>query len=260
MLRPSLTLALGFLFSSSLQAGVPEPLDEAFQKLARDNGSWAYTQVSVSVDKDGKRGPETVFVFDPSKPFPEQFTPLKIKGQPPTEKQLAQYRRMGEARERRLERQTDSARDELLRLNVSGRWVIVDLEHATVTETKAAALVYDIPLLPDGPGGLPVDQFRLVAHVNKADRVFEQAEITLRSPLKLGTFAKLNALSYAFGFARVDEKYSPAPTALHIDLSGAMFFFGRRDVTDITRRDFRHVTPYRSRFDVKIGPMRTIDF
>lgn len=262
MVRSSLILAVSVLSFLPLAAAVPEPLDEAFQKLARDSGSWAYTEVSVSVDAKGTKSTETIVAFDPSQPFPEQFTPIKINGQEPTEKQRGNYRRAGEARERRLERQVDSARDELLRLNVAGRWIIVDLEHAVVAQETETVIHYDIPLLPDGTGAnaLPPEKFRLRARVHKADRVFEQAELSLREPIKVGKLAKLRALAYTFGFARVDEKFSPAIVALRADTSGALLFFGRRDIREIVRRDFRRVTPYHSRFDVKIGPMRTIDF
>jgi hypothetical protein len=259
-------LALGCAFSALLtfapavRAATPVPLDEAFQKLANDNGSWAYTEVSVSVDKNGRRSAETIVEFDPSKPFPDQFTPVQINGEPPTDKQRDQYRRSGEARGRRFERRDNEAHDELLRLNVSGRWIIIDLEHAVVAQETETALLYEISLRSDGTGGLPAEKFRLVARVNKADHVFEQAEFSLREPLKLGAFAKLRALSYRFGFARVDEKFPPAATTLHVDTSGAMLFLGRRQVREITRRDFHHVTPYHSRFDVKVGPIRAIDF
>lgn len=262
MRRPFLLLALGIVSALSLSAAVPEPLDEAFQKLARDNGSWAYTEVSVSVDSNGKKSAETIIAFDPSKPFPEQYTPVSISGKPPTENQRGYYRWLGEERERRLERQVNSARDELLRLNVSGRWIVVDLEHATATQETDTTLFYDVPLLPDdtSPNALPADKFRLQARVHKADRVFEQAELSLREPLKIGKLTKLRALSQVFGFARVTEEFSPALATLHSETTGAVLFFGRRQVRDLTRRDFRHVTPYHSRFDVKIGPMRSIDF
>lgn len=247
-------------FGLTMRAATPAPLDEAFQKLARDNGSWAYTEVSVSVDKNGRKSAETIVVFDPSKPFPEQYTPIKIAGKEPNKNQQGYYRWLGEERERRLERQADSARDELLRLNVSGRWIIVDLDHADTAQETDTFILYDIPLLSDEAHGLPAEKFRLQARVRKADRVFEQAELSLREPLKLGKLTKLRALSYLFGFASVDEKFSPAAVSLRADIEGAMLFFGRHDIRESVRRDFRHVTPYRSRFDVKIGPMRTIDF
>jgi hypothetical protein len=252
---------LAIALSLTTRGAVPAPLDEAFQKLARDSGSWAYTEVSVTVDKNGKKSAETIVEFDPSKPFPEQFTPLQIDGRPPTDKQRAQYRRAGESRGRRFEEQENAARDELLRLHVSGRWIVVDLEHATVAEETETSLLYEVALLPDNAANaLPAEKFRLQARVNKADRTFEHAELSLREPLKLTKFAKLSALSYRFGFANVDANFSPAAISLHADTTGSMFFFGRHEVREITRRDVRHVTPYRSRFGVKIGPLKTIDF
>ena len=40
-----------------------------------------------------------------------------------------------------------------------------------------------------------------------------------------------------------------------------MFFFKKREGGhEMVRSDFKRVTPYRDRFGVKVGPMRTIDF
>jgi hypothetical protein len=61
---------------------------EAIKNTTQDTEHWAYTETTVFKSTKGKVREETVVRFDPSKPWPEQYTPLKIEGQPPTARQL----------------------------------------------------------------------------------------------------------------------------------------------------------------------------
>ena len=57
-------------------------LKDAMKGSAQDTEHWAYTETTRIQDKKGKKFEETIVRFDPSKPYAEQYTPLKIDGKP----------------------------------------------------------------------------------------------------------------------------------------------------------------------------------
>jgi hypothetical protein len=75
------------------RADVPALLQEAVNKYAVDAERWAYTQTIVSKDRQGKVEEEVVVRNDPSQPFDVQWTPLKINGKEPTDRQIEKYRK-----------------------------------------------------------------------------------------------------------------------------------------------------------------------
>ena len=75
------------------RAAVPALLQTAVDKYAADAERWAYTQTVISKDRQGKVEEEVVVRNDPSQPYAVQWTPLKINGQEPTERQVEKYRK-----------------------------------------------------------------------------------------------------------------------------------------------------------------------
>ena len=70
---PTIRTALG---------ATPALLQDAMKNSAMHEGHWAFTQtdlVDVKVGKETKQQ-QTVFRFDPSKPYAEQFTPQLVEG------------------------------------------------------------------------------------------------------------------------------------------------------------------------------------
>ena len=67
---------------------VPPLLLDALDKVAANFDRWAFTETRMMTDEHGVPQPETVVRFDPSKPYAEQYLPLKVNGKPPTGKQL----------------------------------------------------------------------------------------------------------------------------------------------------------------------------
>src|SRR3954469_19562055 len=61
-----------------------ELLQAALEKTAGDLRRWAYTESRVIKDEKGKVKSDVLIRYDPSKPYAEQWTPLKINGQAPT--------------------------------------------------------------------------------------------------------------------------------------------------------------------------------
>src|SRR5476651_2346567 len=103
-------------------------LNDAMLKMAHDLSRWAYTETVVLKDDKGKIKESKIVRFDPSKPYAEQYTPLYIKGTPPTEKQLKEYRLRGEKRGQRLE-QAENPDTTRKGISLSDA---VDLSHATI--------------------------------------------------------------------------------------------------------------------------------
>src|ERR1019366_2345963 len=86
-------------------AGGPPLLLDALGLVARNFDRWAYTETRIVTDEHGVPKAESVLRFDPSKPYAEQYRPLKIEGRPPTERQLKDYRRRGEKRGEKFAKQ-----------------------------------------------------------------------------------------------------------------------------------------------------------
>ena len=98
-------LSLFCLCAVALRAEVPRLLQDALQKFTQDTDRWAYTQTLVEKDDKGRVKQETVVRFDPSQPYAQQYRPLKVGGKEPTESEVRKYRRQGEKRGDRFERE-----------------------------------------------------------------------------------------------------------------------------------------------------------
>ena len=116
----------------SARAAVPSLLQTAVMKLAQDTDRWAYTQTAIEKDGKGKARSDVVVRFDPSKPYAEQYIPLKIDGQQPSESQIKKYRRQGEKRGQRMEEAATTGVVAPSQRKSVGE--LMDLDKATVVE------------------------------------------------------------------------------------------------------------------------------
>jgi hypothetical protein len=138
-MRP-LILILFFVLSVRAGAAVPQLLQDAVKKLAQDTDRWAYTQTSVEKDGKGNAKSDVVVRFDPSKPYAEQYTPIKIDGKEPTESQIKKYRRQGEKRGERIEKEATTGEVSTSQRKSLGE--LMDLENATVLEENEKNVTY----------------------------------------------------------------------------------------------------------------------
>ena len=107
-----LGLAAGLRAEDGSRPATPDEVvlfKEAVKNTTQDTEHWAYTETTVMKSTKGKVREETVVRFDPSRPWPEQYTPLKIEGKAPSGKQLKKYRERGEKRGERLARTAEPA-------------------------------------------------------------------------------------------------------------------------------------------------------
>ena len=243
----------------SARAAVPQILQDALKKLSVDTDRWAYTQTAIQKDDKGKTKSEVVLRFDPSKPYAEQYTPLKIDGKAPSDSQVRKYRRQGERRGDRIERgeaagviESSSQRKSLGEL--------MDLEKATVAEENEKTITYEVPLKKEGNDRLPPEKFRVTARLNKELRALENVSATLRAPLREKLILKLSSGEGHIEFKTVDPKHPPQLTEIRGSGSGSILFVPIGRSYELRREDYKRVKPYGDRFDVQIGTLKAIDF
>lgn len=255
MLRALFILFVG-LVSPRLVAAMPILLEEALQKISSDYDHWAYTQTTVEKNEKGKVLKEAVVRFDPSKPYAEQFTPLKVDGQPPSAADLRKYRKQGERRAKRIaeaETQgTSPARKTLGEL--------MDLERATLVEDGPEAATFEVPLKKEGNNRLPPEKFQVIARVNKRNTAFESIVAQLRSPMRAEVIVKIKSGVGRLDFATVDPKFPPALATVSGRGAGSILFVPVGRSYDLKREEFQRVKPFGDKFQVKMGPIKTIDF
>ncbi len=228
----------------SLSSQTPPLLAEAIKKSSLDSERWAYTQTTVNKDRAGQAKEELVVRFDPSLPFAEQWTPLKINGLEPTARQIKQRRAEYEKR-----RQTRRALGELL-----------NLTQATIATETATTITYEVPLIKDDNQRLPPEKFRVTVEVNKAQQSLTHVGVRLRAALRMMLVFKLKSGEADLDFATVDPAFVPPITALRAEGEGSVLFVKVGGNYTATRTDFKRVTPYRERFKVKLGEMKFLDY
>ena len=243
--------------------GVPPLLLDALGKMAANFDRWAYTETRMFTDEKGVAKLDAVIRFDPSKPYAEQYLPLKIDGKPPTAKQLADFRKRGEKRGERLAREEAEGKvpgSELPRFRLAGSTASIDLTGATVASENADSVTYEVPLRNDGHGTLPVGKFQLFARVNRTTHAFENVALKVRSAFRVKLVLKVKTGEASVDFAPADPAHYPVPVELSGDATVTVFFLKFGGSFDVKRTDFQRVKPYGDRFGVKIGPMKALDF
>lgn len=262
--RRFLFAGLALVLGAGARAAVPAPLEAALKRGAEEFGRWAYTETTVVRDRAGQaRKGETIVRIDPSKPYEEQFTPLKVDGQEPTEKQRAKYRQRGIEHGKQLERDATKAAsgvDEPLSINLGNRRATVDFANARLVNEAGSLLTYELPLRPVDNNGFPAEKFQLVVRVDRERHSFEHAALRLITPLRVMLVAKVTSGEMTASFTTVDPKLPSVLSAMRMDYSGSVLFVKKAETFESTRTDFQRVKPYGEKFGVKIGPMRALPF
>ena len=233
-------------------------LQDALKKLAQDTDRWAYTQTAVETDDKGKTKSEVILRFDPSKPYADQYRPVKIDGKEPTEAQLRKYRKMGEKRGAAIEQGDVAVTTAPSKRKSVGE--LMDLERATVAAEDEKSITYEVPLKKEGNDRLPPEKFRVTARINKEQRAFENVSATLRSPIREKLVVKVNSGEGHIDFRTIDEKYPPQVAEIRGNGSGSILFVPIGRSYELRRDEYKRVRPYGDRFGVQIGTLKAIDF
>jgi hypothetical protein len=260
-MRLFLCLALGWIvLIASASAETPALLQTAVDAVLADGEHWAFTETTVQRDGKGQVEHTRVVRVDPSQPYEQQYVPITIDGKPPSEKQLANYRKRGERWAKAKEKEQAEHPDNLPRINLKGAVAVVDFSAAHAIDEGPQSITYEVPLRSESKKTMPTEKFLLLARVNKEKRGFENLSIKLQSPLRLGLILKVKAGEAVIDFATVDPKYGPVAVTFQAGGSASVFFVPLSQQSDVKRTDFRRVTPYRDRFGVTVGPLKTIEF
>jgi hypothetical protein len=198
----------------------------------------------ITKDRLGNVKEEVIVRYDPSQPSEEQWTPLKIDGEEPTEQQVRKLRQDHEKRH-----QNRRALGELL-----------DFEKSTVVEENATMITYEVPLLSNDNQRLPPEKFRVTARVNKQRRAFENVAVRLREAWSVAFIVNLKSGEGDMDFASVDPRYAPPITALRAAGEGSVLFIKLGSSYSATRADFKRVEPYRAQLAVKTAPLKFLDY
>lgn len=250
---PSFLLAAAVV--ATLHAEPPALLNDALLKVAKDQGRWAYTETDVWRNGKDHVLMESVVRFDPSKPYPQQYTPIEINGHRPGPADLLRYRERGEKRGRMLERAEAQGR-------APGQTLgdLVDIDRASLFEEDADSVTYEVPLREKNNQRFPPAKFQVLIRVGKAGRALEHVSVHLRQPLRMVMVVNVKSGELDVDFAQVDPRHSPAMTAIRGDGRLSVLFVPLVRSGEMTRTEFKHVRPFDEQFGVQVGPIKALDF
>ncbi len=241
--------------STTERAATPEEislLNDTLHKVAGDLHRWAYTEHRVLRDSKGKVKSEQIVRYDPSKPFAEQWTPIKIDGKEPSARDQAKFRRRGEDAD--PERLVSSKRRQ------PSLGEAIDVNRSAIAEETATHWVFEIPLLKTASERFPSEKFQVQARVKKEGRILENISVLLRASFRAMLVVKVKSGDASLDFAQVDPKFPSTLVAIAGDADWSILFIGSGRSIELKRADLKHVKPYAERFEVKIGTLKAIDF
>ena len=228
-------------------------INDSLYKVAESLSRWAYTEHRVVRDGKGRVKSEQVIRFDPSKPFPEQWTPVQINGKPPSSRDESKYRRRGE--ESDPERPVTSSRRSQPSLGE-----VLDVGRSFIASETESHWVFEIPLLKFGNERFPPEKFQVQARVRKEGTLLENLSVLLRESFRAKLVVKVKSGDASLDFEQIDPKHPPTLVSITGDADWSILFIGGGGSMELKRTDLRRVKPYAERFEVKIGNLKAIDF
>ena len=177
-------------------SGVARPEDTALlQQVAnnwlKEGDRWAFTQVVREFDgKELKQ--ERLERYDPSRGFAQRWQLMAINGQPPTEKERAEWQLRKNKKQRKAK---------------PGITDNFDFASAKVAEETPQTIRYELPLRSNVEWLFPISKVELLITINKTGPALEQVQARISEPFRV-----------ALGLARIldidlDVQMEPPPTA-----------------------------------------------
>lgn len=209
-------------------------------------------------DSKGRVKSETLLRHNPSKPYPEQWEPLKIDGRDPTDRERARYRRRGEK-----SAESDSPFGGAVPSDARNRrslGELIELGRSSIASETATHLVFEVPLIKQGNERFPPEKFQVLTRIRKLDAVLENISVRLRESFRARLVVKVKSGEGTLDFATVDPKRPPALVSIEGDAVASVFFVNIGGSMELKRTDLRHVKLFDERFDVQIGTLKAIDF
>jgi hypothetical protein len=242
---PAIAILLATL---PLHADTPGLLAGAIQKLIADEDHWAFTQTTLRFDKSGKpEGGPTVERYDPSKPVDEEWQLVLYSGHAPTELEAHIWRWQKEKAMRHHGEKTLGD--------------VLDLDHATLASETPVSATYLVPILKDASERFPADKLEVFMSVDKQLGALTSFSLRPKEPFRIGGVVKVESGDLE---GRLDVvKDNTTPALVWWKGSGRLRILGLIPVgigRQASYADFKRVTPYNSRFEVKIGDVKALNF
>ncbi|MBL9200811.1 MAG: hypothetical protein JNL39_09910 [Opitutaceae bacterium] len=232
-------------------------LNEVLQRTAADYPRWAYTEHRIIRDEKGRVKSDVLLRYDPSQPYAQQWTLLKVDGQDPSARDRDKYRKLGERAAPADPGKPAAARNLRRRVSLGE---LMDVPRASLAGENATHYVFEIPLRQFGNERFPPEKFELLARVRKEGEALENITVRLRESFRSKLVVKVKSGGGTLDFASVDPKHAPALVTVNGDASASVLFVSIGGSVSISRTEVRRVKPYDERFEVQIGDIKAIDF
>lgn len=224
-------------------SGVHPPLANALRKFGSDANRWAYTQRFVEYKRDGSVDRTWLARFDPSQHYDVQWTLLERDGAKPTESQQNSFQK----RRAKRERERKSLGE------------VMDLTKATIAFQSSKEIVYEVPLKV-GDARFPPEKFLSFVTVDRATQTLRLIDVKLKESLRVIGVVSVKSGDARLEFAPVLPEHGPTLTAISAGGEASVLLIPLGGRVEMARTEFKRVTPYDERFQVKLGPLKAIDF
>jgi len=218
-------LAESFLKLPAATAAQKELFLTALGKMGSDEGCWAYTETSRSLEDNHV----TTVRIDPSKTADERCTLLKVDGKTPKAAYLKKWREEGQG--------TLPGLGGLPALSS-----IVDIDDVRIYSDETAAVVFELPVKASN-SEFPADKFQARFRVNKTSRGFEDFSVKLREPMRVAGIAKVTDAGLEARFQMLDPALAPQPVFLKMGGGARVLLVKISRSIEVTRTDFKRVVP-----------------
>lgn len=232
---------------------------DAMKNGEQDEDHWAYTETVTGRNSKGLLKAETIMRYDPSRPYEEQYTPLKIDGKEPSQRQLRKYREKGIARGKAAARRAqaegkgkkkDSDKDITIRL---------DLEHPLIREAGDDRILYEIPL--EGQRStVPVDKVQVLVEVDPRSRRLTQVRLQVLESFRVKAIAKVKRGSIRAEFTVIDPAFPSVITHVEGNFGASVLLIPLNATITSDRTEVQRVRAFDERFSVKMAPLQLLGF
>lgn len=232
---------------------------DALKNGEQDEDHWAYTETVIVRDSKGLLKDETVMRYDPSKPYEEQYTPLKIDGKEPTKRQLRKYREKGVARGKAVARRAQAADKGKKKDSDKDNTVRLDLEHPLVREAGAGRILYEIPLAGQ-KSPVPVDKVQVLVEVDPRSRRLTQGRLLVLEAFRVKAIAKVKRGVMRADFTVIDPAFPSVVTHMEGNVGASVLLIPLNATITGDRKEVQRVKAFDERFSVKLAPLQMLGF
>jgi hypothetical protein len=246
-MRRALLITL-FLANLPLRAEAPALLDQAIRKLMADVDHWAYTETTQKFGSSGKpEGGPTVERFDPSKPAEQEWQLIRYQGHAPSDSELRYWKRQKES--------------EMKHRGEKSLGDVLDLDHAVLASQTDATATFRVPILKDASKRFPADKLEVFMNVDKRLGALTSFALKPKAPFRIAGVVRVESGDLE---GRLDVvKDNTTPALVWWKGSGKLRVLGIIPIgigREASYAEFKRVTPFNDRFEVKIGDIKALNF